>query len=95
MKTYANKKNISLIGDLPIYVSHDSVDVWTNQLLYKLNKNGGLIVKSGCPPDYFIETGQVWGHPIYNWENHAKDGFGWWIKRISFLSELFDMIRVD
>ena len=95
LKTYANKKNISLIGDLPIYVSHDSVDVWTNQLLYKLNKNGGLTVKSGCPPDYFIETGQVWGHPIYNWENHAKDGFGWWIKRISFLSELVDMIRFD
>tara|TARA_S200000501_G_C20835264_1_gene749064 strand:- start:65 stop:1567 length:1503 start_codon:yes stop_codon:yes gene_type:complete len=95
LKNYANAKNISLIGDLPIYISHDSADVWANQNLFKLEKNGDMIVKSGCPPDYFMEEGQVWGHPIYNWESHKKEKYKWWISRVGFLSTIVDIIRFD
>ncbi len=95
LKNYAKNKNISLIGDIPIYVSHDSADVWANQKLFKLNNNGNMVVKSGCPPDYFMEDGQVWGHPIYDWDNHRKESYRWWISRLSFLIELVDLVRFD
>ena len=95
LKSYSKGKGIKLIGDLPIYVSHDSADVWSNQNLFKLYENGRMVVKSGCPPDYFMDEGQLWGHPIYNWEEHEKDHFQWWISRVSFLSGLVDMIRFD
>jgi len=95
LKNYANDKNISLIGDLPIYVSHDSADVWANQHLFKLNDDGNMVVKSGCPPDYFMEEGQVWGHPIYNWEIHSEDNYSWWVSRMSYLTSTVDLVRFD
>ena len=95
LKNYANEKNISLIGDLPIYISHDSVDVWANQQLFKLDDDGNMMVKSGCPPDYFMEEGQVWGHPIYNWQKHREDNYSWWISRLSFLTSTVDYVRFD
>ena len=95
LKNYANNKSILLIGDLPIYISHDSADVWANQKLFKLNDDGNMVVKSGCPPDYFMEEGQVWGHPIYNWESHAKENYKWWISRLSFLTTGVDLVRFD
>ena len=72
LKVYANDRGIKLIGDLPIYISHDSADLWSNQYLFKLNIDGKMIVKSGCPPDYFMSEGQLWGHPIYDWNEHEK-----------------------
>ena len=95
LKNYANEKNISLIGDLPIYISHDSVDVWANQQLFKLDDDGNMMVKSGCPPDYFMEEGQVWGHPIYNWQKHEEDNYSWWVSRLSFLTSTVDLVRFD
>ncbi len=95
LKNYANDKNVSLIGDLPIYISHDSADVWANQQLFKLDRDGNTVVKSGCPPDYFMEEGQVWGHPIYNWESHAQDDYRWWLSRVSFLTSKVDLVRFD
>ncbi len=95
LKKYANEKNVSLIGDLPIYISHDSADVWANQQLFKLDDDGEMEVKSGCPPDYFMEQGQVWGHPIYNWEGHKKDNYRWWVSRLSFLTSKVDLVRFD
>ena len=95
LKSFSNDRGIKLVGDLPIYVSHDSADVWSNQNLFKLHENGKMVVKSGCPPDYFMDEGQLWGHPIYNWEEHEKDDFQWWIARVNVLSSLVDMIRFD
>ena len=95
LKNYANEKKISLIGDLPIYISHDSVDVWANQHLFKLDDGGNMVVKSGCPPDYFMEEGQVWGHPIYNWQKHREDNYSWWISRLSFLTSTVDYVRFN
>ena len=95
LKNYANKKNIKIIGDIPIYVSFNSVDVWVNQKLFKLNEDGEMLVQSGCPPDFFISTGQIWGHPIYNWEEHKKNDYNWWLNRILFLFKKVDIIRVD
>ena len=95
LKSFSKKRGIKLIGDLPIYVSHDSADVWSNQNLFKLHENGKMVVKSGCPPDYFMDEGQLWGHPIYNWEEHEKDNFQWWVTRVNVLSSQVDMIRFD
>jgi len=95
LKVYANDRGIKLIGDLPIYISHDSADLWSNQNLFKLNIDGKMIVKSGCPPDYFMSEGQLWGHPIYDWNEHEKNNFQWWIERVRFLSSFVDMIRFD
>ena len=95
LKNYANSKGIKIIGDIPIYVSYNSVDVWINQNLFKLDKYSKMCFQSGCPPDSFVKTGQVWGHPIYDWEIHKKDNFSWWINRIIFLYNKVDIIRID
>ena len=81
LKTFANDKGIKLIGDIPIYISFNSSDVWTNQELFKLDKNCKMQCQSGVPPDHFMESGQLWGHPIYNWEKHENSDFSWWVNR--------------
>jgi len=95
LKRYCNRLGIGLIGDLPIFVSHDSCDVWANQSLYQLDKRGLPTVVSGVPPDYFSTTGQLWGHPLYRWEQHAKSGYAWWVERFSNVLNHFDAIRID
>ncbi len=94
LKLYAKKNDISIIGDIPIYVSLDSSDVWSNQDLFLLD-NGEPTVVAGVPPDFFSKTGQLWGNPIYNWTKMKKNGFKWWINRITQMLELVDIIRLD
>ena len=86
---------IKLIGDLPIYVSHDSSDVWAERTQFQLDAEGHPTKVAGVPPDYFSEDGQLWGNPLYDWEAMKRDGFGWWIRRIEGASRLFDAIRID
>lgn len=95
LKEYASKKNIGIIGDLPIFVSHDSADVWCNQNLFLLNGNSKPKVVAGVPPDYFSTTGQLWGNPLYNWQTMQQDGYAWWIARIKLMLQQFDLIRID
>jgi 4-alpha-glucanotransferase len=95
LKTYANAKGIRVLGDLPIYVNHDSADVWLNQEQFLLNAEGGLAAQSGVPPDYFSDTGQLWGNPLYRWSEMEKDGFTWWVERLRRCVELTDIVRID
>ena len=95
LKKYANNKDVRIIGDIPIYVAHDSADVWANQELFKLDEVGHMIVQSGCPPDFFEKTGQLWGHPIYEWTAHESTQFSWWLARISYIYKMVDIIRID
>ena len=95
LKEYANQKGISIIGDIPIFVAWDSVDVWRNQKLFMLDSKGYPTDVAGVPPDYFSATGQLWGNPLYNWEEHKKTGYEWWIKRIRHQLELTDFLRID
>lgn len=87
--------DIQLMGDVPIYVAHDSADVWANRSLFKLNDDGTLIVQAGVPPDYFSETGQLWGNPLYDWDNVASDAYRWWIERMRAALAMFDVVRLD
>lgn len=95
LQNYAKQKKIKFIGDLPIFVAHDSADVWANQKYFTLTKNGALKKKAGVPPDYFSKTGQLWGNPLYDWKNLEKNNFAWWKKRISHLLKMVDIIRID
>jgi 4-alpha-glucanotransferase len=95
LKRYANERAISIVGDLPIFVAHDSADVWVNQDLFKLHPDGRPEVVAGVPPDYFSATGQLWGNPIYRWDKMAADGFSWWVERIRGALEMFDRVRID
>lgn len=95
LKEYANDKGIEIIGDIPIYVSLDSVDVWANPELFYLDENKVPIRVAGCPPDGFSATGQLWGNPLFEWETMEKNGFLWWLNRISYLSNIYDTIRID
>ena len=95
LKTFANDKGVKLIGDIPIYISFNSSDVWTNQELFKLDKNCKMQCQSGVPPDHFMESGQLWGHPIYNWEKHENSDFSWWVNRINHTMQYVDLIRID
>jgi 4-alpha-glucanotransferase len=95
LKTYCNKRGIKLVGDIPIFVAHDSADVWTNPDQFKLNEDGTPIVVAGVPPDYFSATGQLWGNPLYNWERMRADGFKWWIERVRATLDTFDIARID
>ena len=88
-------RDIRLMGDLPIYVAHDSADVWSNPSLFRLDERGGLLVQAGVPPDYFSATGQLWGNPLYDWERMRARGYEWWIRRMRAAFELFDLVRVD
>ena len=95
LKAYANSKNIQIIGDIPIYVSANSADVWANKELFELNANMKPKNVAGVPPDYFSQTGQRWGNPIYKWKNHKLTNYAWWISRMKFNLELFDIVRID
>ena len=95
VKDYANAKGISIIGDIPIYVSDDSCDVWENRNLFQLNEDGYPLRVAGVPPDYFAKDGQLWGNPLYDWDELKKDGFGWWKERIDHALEMFDGVRID
>lgn len=95
LKVYANKNGIEMIGDVPIYVAEDSSDVWANPELFLLDEVNKPIFVSGCPPDAFSKTGQLWGNPIYNWPLMEEQGYTWWIKRIEATYELFDVVRID
>lgn len=95
LKEYANSKGISIIGDLPIFVAADSVDVWSNRHLFQLDAEGRPQFVAGVPPDYFSATGQLWGNPLYAWDAHERDGFSWWIRRIQGNLRLFDWLRID
>lgn len=92
---YVNKKNIDIVGDMPFYVSLDSVDIWQHPEVFQLDKDLVPKVVAGCPPDAFSTTGQMWGNPIYDWKGTANDGYSWWMKRMKRNSELFDTIRID
>ncbi len=95
LKSYANSKGIRIIGDIPIFVAHDSSDVWGNRELYSLDETGQPTVVAGVPPDYFSATGQRWGNPLYRWDVMAKDNYAWWIRRIRAMLSLVDIIRID
>ena len=95
LRHYANEKGISIIGDIPIYVSLDSVEVWSNPELFALDENRVPIAVAGCPPDAFSADGQLWGNPLYNWEYHRQTGFEWWIRRMKALFMRFDIVRID
>lgn len=95
LKAYANERGISIIGDIPIYVSLDSADVWRHPSLFQLDKKRQPTMVAGVPPDSFSQTGQLWGNPLYNWDEMGKDGFVWWKKRMAFSAKLYDIVRVD
>ena len=95
LRAYCRERSIRLMGDLPIYVSHDSADVWVNPQHYHLDPNGDPIVVAGVPPDYFSATGQLWGNPIYRWDVLAREGYRWWLERFRAVLEMVDMIRLD
>ncbi len=95
IKDYANQKGIGIIGDIPIYVSFDSSDVYFNKNLFMMDDNNRLTDVAGVPPDYFAEDGQLWGNPLYKWDEMEKDNFKWWQDRISFALNLFDGVRID
>lgn len=95
LRTYANKKGVKIIGDLPIYIAHDSADAWAHQDYFYLDDKGLPTVMSGVPPDYYSETGQLWGNPIYRWDKHAADGFEWWMTRLRSAFAMVDILRLD
>lgn len=95
VKAAAAERNIAIIGDLPIFVAHDSADVWCNRDLFLLDENGKPTEVAGVPPDYFSATGQLWGNPLYNWSTMAQQGYGWWIARFRQMFDLFDQVRID
>ena len=95
LKKACTDRGIHLMGDLPIYVAHDSADVWSNRSLFQLDAAGHPIVQAGVPPDYFSATGQLWGNPIYDWDALRAQGYDWWIRRMRAAFELFDLVRID
>ncbi len=95
LRCYANDRGVLLFGDIPIFVAHDSADVWAHREWFFVDEKGRLEVVAGVPPDYFSETGQRWGNPHYRWDVLRKDGFGWWLERIRSQMEMFDLARID
>jgi len=95
LRAYARERGVRIMGDLPIYVAHDSADVWVNRRYFHLDAQGNPTVVSGVPPDYFSQTGQLWGNPIYRWDVLAQDGYGWWLDRFRAAFQMVDMIRLD
>ena len=95
LKRAAASRGIQLMGDLPIYVAHDSADVWANRALFQLHEDGRPRVQAGVPPDYFSATGQLWDNPIYDWEAMRATSYAWWVKRIRAAFALFDVVRID
>ncbi|RDY32150.1 4-alpha-glucanotransferase [Lachnotalea glycerini] len=95
LKKYANKKDVKIIGDIPIYVALDSADCWANTKLFQFDKKNMPSGVAGCPPDAFSKTGQLWGNPLYDWKYHENTNFEWWIQRIEYCFKLYDVVRVD
>ena len=95
LKEYANDKGVKIIGDMPIYVSADSVEMWTMPELFKVDENNEPLYVAGCPADDFSPTGQLWGNPIYDWEKHKEQGFSWWIYRVQESFKIYDVLRID
>ena len=95
LRAYAHENGIRIIGDVPIYVPYDSVDVWSNPELFQLDEAMNPIDVAGCPPDAFSDDGQLWGNPLYRWDVIGKDGFSWWVRRLAAAGELYDIVRLD
>ena len=95
LKEYANGKGVKIIGDMPIYVSADSVEMWTMPELFKVDENNEPLYVAGCPADDFSPTGQLWGNPIYDWAKHKEQGFSWWIYRVQESFKIYDVLRID
>lgn len=95
LKSYANDRGISVIGDVPIFVAFDSADVWANRELFYLDETGGPLVIAGVPPDYFSETGQRWGNPLYRWDVLAEQDYAWWVERLRMTFRQVDIVRID
>jgi len=95
LKSYANERGIEIIGDIPIYVAFDSADTWANPELFQLDGGRRPVGVAGCPPDAFSLTGQLWGNPLYRWEYHKATDYEWWIQRIGYCYQLYDIVRID
>ena len=95
LRQYAKSHGIQIIGDIPIYVSHDSVDVWANRALFQLDEHGNSTHVAGVPPDYFAATGQLWNNPLYDWDAMQHDGYRWWIQRLETALQFVDLVRLD
>lgn len=95
LKAYANARGVRIVGDMPIYVSPHSADVWTHPALFQLDENYRPTAVAGVPPDYFSETGQHWGNPLYDWPAHAAEGHRWWVERMRHALSLYDLVRID
>lgn len=95
LKRYANKKGVEIVGDIPIYVAYDSVEVWVNPELFLLDNEKNPIDVAGCPPDAFAKLGQLWGNPLYDWEYHKRDNYSWWTRRMEFATKMYDIVRID
>lgn len=95
LKHYANSKGIEIIGDIPIYVAMDSADVWAKPELFQLNEERKPIAVAGCPPDGFSATGQLWGNPLYRWGYHRETGYDWWMSRLWYAFNMYDVVRID
>lgn len=95
LRRRAHALDVGVIGDIPVFVAHDSADVWAHQHLFKLDEAGSPLVVAGVPPDYFSATGQLWGNPLYDWDAMAREGYAWWIARFRHLLELTDFVRID
>ena len=95
LKHYANRQEIRIIGDLPIYVALDSVDVWSCPQEFQLDENLLPTEVAGCPPDGFSATGQLWGNPLFDWDSMAKTGYAWWVRRIKHMCSIYDVVRID
>ncbi|MDR1728026.1 MAG: 4-alpha-glucanotransferase [Acidobacteriota bacterium] len=95
LKRYANGRGIEVIGDIPIFVAHDSADVWANRDLFDLDGRGNPLNVAGVPPDYFSETGQLWGNPLYRWDEMERTGYAWWVERVRAAAGMTDIVRLD
>ena len=95
LKQYANARGVQIIGDVPIFVAYQSADVWAHQQLFELDEQGRASVVAGVPPDYFSETGQLWGNPLYRWNTHQASGYAWWIARLRHALQSADVVRID
>ena len=95
LKSYANSRGIKIIGDIPMYLSLDSAEVWSEPISFLLDENGAPTSVAGVPPDYFSPDGQMWNNPLYNYEKMRENGFLWWRKRIRYMIGMFDAVRID
>lgn len=95
LKKYANSKNVEFVGDIPLYIAYDSVEVWKHPEMFDLDEDKRMNNVAGCPPDAFSEDGQLWGNPVYNWKYMKQDGYSWWLNRINQAFEFVDILRID